>query len=117
MKKILSLCIIIVPIVFASSFNIKDVIGTKVTTSKITEESWYICIDCCKTKKGTNLHSEQGCKKAPSHSHTYWRVGKAGDRSYECSNCGAEVFMAPSSTPYANSKCCGGGSHKWFHRN
>lgn len=86
------------------------------TKSASADEAWYICVNCCKTKKATTAPWENGCKKASSGMHNYWFCGKAGDYNYTCRNCDAEVYLAGSS-PSA-STCCGAnkGSHSWYHR-
>ena len=42
------------------------------TKSASADEAWYICVNCCKTKKATTAPWENGCKKASSGMHNYW---------------------------------------------
>lgn len=84
-------------------------------TSAIADENWYICTNCCKTKKGTSAPWESGCRASGSQ-HNYSFVGKAGDFNYTCRKCDAEVYLTSGQSPAA-SKCCSGGStHTWYHR-
>ncbi len=77
-----------------------------------SEENWYICTNCCKTKKATSAPWESGCS---SGQHNYQFSGKAGNYNYTCRNCSAEVYLTSSQSPVA-SKCCKASTHSWYHK-
>jgi hypothetical protein len=80
------------------------------------ELKWYICSNCCKTKKASESPWENGCRQSSSGMHNYQFCGKAGDYNYTCRKCDAEVYLSNSQSPAA-SKCCGsGGTHSWQNR-
>jgi hypothetical protein len=105
MKKIYSI-ILVTSIFTLTSF----IFG--ISNSSPSDENWYFCTNCCKTKKATSSPWEGGCN---SGQHNYQFCGKAGDFNYTCRNCNAEVFLTSSQTP-AGSKCCKSSSHSWFHK-
>jgi hypothetical protein len=78
-------------------------------------DAWYICINCCKTKKSSSSPWENGCRKSTSGTHQFWYCGKAGDFNYTCRSCDAEVYLTSGQSPAA-SKCCASGTHDWYHR-
>jgi hypothetical protein len=108
-------------IIFISykSYERIDPISAKKTMSidvKVAEENWYICYNCCKTKKSKETPWENGCRQSSSGTHNYWFCGKAGDFNYTCRKCDAEVYLTSSTSP-CGSKCCAtGGTHTWYHR-
>jgi hypothetical protein len=113
--------IVVISALFAFTTSVK---GNSNSVSKKTnihsssaDENWYICVNCCKTKKATAAPWENGCKKGSSGTHNYSFCGKAGDYNYTCRNCDAEVYLSPSTSPSA-STCCGAnkGTHSWYHR-
>ena len=80
------------------------------------DENWYLCANCCKTKKATSSPWESGCKSASSGTHNYQFCGKAGNYNYTCRKCDAEVYLTSSTSPSA-SKCCETGTtHTWYHK-
>jgi hypothetical protein len=123
MKKsiLISLSVIAISVLFAFTNTLKEnnnsVVEMAIKKSPSADETWYICVGCCKTKKATTAPWENGCKKASSGTHNYWACGKAGDYNYTCRNCDAEVYLTSSSSPSA-STCCGAnkGTHSWYHR-
>lgn len=80
------------------------------------DESWYLCYNCCKTKKGTSAPWENGCKSSSSGTHNYQFCGKAGDFNYTCRKCDAEVYLTSSTSPSASKCCATGGTHTWYHK-
>ena len=113
--------IVVVAALFAFTASINgnsnSISKKTIMESSSADETWYICVGCCKTKKATATPWENGCKKASSGTHNYWSCGKAGDYNYTCRNCDAEVYLTSSSSPSA-STCCGAnkGTHSWYHR-
>lgn len=99
----LSLCIIGY---FVMSFVPKTYVNFK------SGENWYLCTNCCKTKKATSAPWENGCS---SGQHNFQFCGKAGDYNITCRKCNAEVYLTSSQGPSA-SKCCSGGTHTWYHK-
>ena len=80
-----------------------------------SSENWYLCSNCCKTKKATSAPWEKGCKQSSSRTHNYQFCGKAGNFNYTCRKCDAEVYLKQGSSPSA-SKCCAiGSTHTWYH--
>jgi hypothetical protein len=80
------------------------------------EQSWYICYNCCKTRKSDRAPWENGCRQSASGTHNFQFSGKAGDYNYTCRRCDAEVYLTSSTSP-ASSRCCTtGGTHSWYHR-
>jgi hypothetical protein len=77
-----------------------------------SNENWYICTNCCKTKKATSAPWESGCI---SGQHNYQFSGKAGDFNYTCRSCSAEVYLTSSQSP-SGTKCCKSGTHTWYHK-
>jgi hypothetical protein len=101
-----------IPIIAVISFVFFSFTSNKFST----DENWYLCSSCCKTKKATFAPWQNGCKVASSGTHNFQFCGKAGDYNYTCQNCDAEVYLTSSSSPSA-SKCCEtGGTHKWVHK-
>ena len=88
----------------------------KKNSSKMESEKWYICTNCCNTKKATQAPWEQGCRKGGSSTHNYAFVGVAGNFNYTCRNCDAEVYLTSSTSPSASRCCSSGGTHSWYHR-
>lgn len=80
------------------------------------ELKWYICSNCCKTKKATDAPWENGCRESSSGMHNYQFCGKAGDYNYTCRNCDAEVYLGGSQSPAASKCCATGGTHSWYNR-
>ena len=86
------------------------------STSSNSDENWYLCSNCCKTKKATSAPWLNGCKKGSGEMHNFQFCGKAGDYNYTCRSCDAEVYLTSSSSP-SGSKCCAtGGTQTWYHR-
>lgn len=77
------------------------------------DENWYMCSNCCKTRKATTTPWESGCT---SGQHNYQFCGKAGNYNYTCRNCNAEVYLTNSNSPNASKCCKTGGTHSWHHR-
>jgi Tfp pilus assembly protein PilE len=104
---------------FTNSLNKNNNSAAEMAIKKTptADETWYICTNCCKTKKATAAPWENGCKKGSSDMHNYSFCGKAGDYNYTCRNCDAEVYLKSSTSPSA-STCCGTnkGTHTWYHR-
>jgi hypothetical protein len=85
-------------------------------TSSMGDENWYLCTNCCKTKKGSSAPWENGCRKASSGYHNFQFCGKAGDFNWTCRSCDAEVYLTSSTSPSASKCCASGGTHSWYHR-
>ena len=105
--------------IIASIIIILCYVNLSFTESKkdlYADENWYLCANCCKTKKATSAPWESGCKSASSGTHNYQFCGKAGNHNYTCRKCDAEVYLTSSTSPSA-SKCCEtGGTHSWYHK-
>ena len=80
------------------------------------ELKWYICSNCCKTKKASDAPWENGCRQSNSGMHNYQFCGKAGDYNYTCRKCDAEVYLGGSQSPTASKCCASGGTHSWYNR-
>ena len=91
------------------TFSVKEI---KISS----EENWYICSFCCKTKKSESAPWENGCKVSSSGTHSFQYCGKAGNYNYTCRNCDAEVYLTSSSSPSASKCCSTGGTHNWYHK-
>lgn len=78
--------------------------------------NWYICSDCCKTKKADSTPQENGCRKRSSGYHNYNVLGIAGDYNYTCRNCDAEIYLTSSTSPGASICCANGSTHSWYHK-
>lgn len=105
---------VILTFLLASAFVLTSFIF-KNNTSSDSQSNWYICNNCCKTKKGSSAPWENGCTSGSSSQHNYRFVGNSGDYNYTCRNCSAEVYLTSSQSPSA-SKCCKSGTHSWYHR-
>ncbi|MFN5371302.1 MAG: hypothetical protein ACK5B6_07555 [Bacteroidia bacterium] len=80
------------------------------------ELKWYLCSNCCKTKKASDAPWENGCRQSSSGMHNYQFCGKAGDYNYTCRKCDAEVYLGGSQSPAASKCCASGGTHSWYNR-
>lgn len=89
---------------------------TKINNKNSANENWYLCYDCCKTKKATSAPWEKGCRSSSSGTHNYRFCGKAGDYNYTCRKCDAEVYLTSSTSPSASKCCATGGTHSWYHK-
>lgn len=121
MKKVILIfsALIIVSTLFSFNKSFQgDVVKTKLLKSERTtgEEIWYLCSNCCKTKKATSAPWLNGCKKSSGEMHNFQFCGKAGDYNYTCRSCDAEVYLTSSSSPSASKCCATGGTHTWYHR-
>ena len=113
MKKIVIPFFIILSLIM-TSFT-KDKLSNK-EIKIYSDENWYICSSCCKTKKSDSAPWENGCKISSSGTHNFQFCGKAGNYNYTCRNCDAEVYLTSSTSP-SGSKCCAtGGTHNWYHK-
>ena len=103
------LFILLLPVYLLTGFSIPSF------NSEPQEEIWYLCTNCCKTKKASSAPWENGCRQSSAGMHNYQFCGKAGDYNYTCRKCDAEVYLKGSSP--AASKCCeSGGTHTWYHK-
>lgn len=112
MKKIIFPFLILITFVLVS---FRDSVGSA-ANSKNASDNWYICSNCCKTKKATSAPWEQGCRVSSSGTHNYQFSGKAGDFNYTCRKCDAEVYLTSSTSPNASKCCATGGTHTWYHK-
>ena len=80
------------------------------------DENWYICSNCCKTRKAEKSPWEKGCRNASSGMHQFTYCVKAGDYNFTCRNCDAEIYAAKSTSPGASRCCATGGTHSWYHK-
>lgn len=80
------------------------------------DDIWYLCSNCCRTKRASNAPWENGCRESSSGMHNYQFCGHAGDYNYSCRNCDAEVYLSSSQGPSASKCCATGGTHSWYHR-
>jgi len=85
-------------------------------TYVLTGDNWYICTECCSTKKGSSAPWENGCKESSSGMHNYSFSGNAGNYNYTCRKCGASVELTSSQSPAASKCCATGNTHDWYHR-
>jgi len=99
---------------FYVNFDISN--PEKKILSKAESEKWFICTNCCKTKKATQAPWQQGCSKSSSGTHNYVFVGVAGNYNYTCRNCDAEVYLTSSTSPSASRCCSSGNTHNWYNR-
>lgn len=83
---------------------------------KAGDQSWYICYNCCKTRKSDRAPWENGCRQSSSGTHNFQFSGKAGDHNYTCRRCDAEVYLTSSTSPASGRCCATGGTHSWYHR-
>lgn len=115
MKFIIFLGVILSQIVlfgFIPIHNINKPIKSTVIKSSSDEEKYYICSQCCKTKKAASTPWESGCKESSAGMHNYVSVGYAGDVEYDCRYCGATVYLiSTSASPNSAISCCGNGGH------
>lgn len=81
-----------------------------------SSENWYLCSNCCKTKKATSAPWDKGCKQSSSGTHNYQFCGKAGNFNHTCRKCDAEVYLKQGSSPSASKCCATGGTHTWHHK-
>ena len=84
--------------------------------NKESNENWYLCSYCCKTKKAKSAPWEQGCRVSSSGTHNYQFSGKAGNFNYTCRKCDAEVYLTSSTSPSASKCCATGTTHTWYHK-
>ncbi len=80
-----------------------------------SDGAWYKCTICCKTQLGStnNAPWESGCKSS-SGMHTYHYSGHAGNVTWACRNCKAEVVLKQSTSPAASNCCAGSGTCSWY---
>jgi hypothetical protein len=87
------------------------------TISKISYDgAWYKCSYCCKTKLGStnNAPWESGCNSS-SGTHNYQFSGHAGNFTWACRNCKAEVVLKQGTTPAAGNCCANSNiSCNWY---
>lgn len=119
--KTLNINRLIIPILLVCSiivmaFNKIERSTSKKETNISNQENWYLCGNCCKTKKSTSAPWESGCRQNSSGMHNYQFCLKAGDVNYTCRNCDAEVYGDKESASPAASHCCGGGTHSWYNK-
>ena len=107
MKKIIISIIILLSFVNLSFTEGKNGISA--------DENWYLCSNCCKTKKASSSPWDKGCKLSSSGTHNYQFCGKAGDYNHTCRECDAEVYLKQGSSPSASKCCATGGTHSWYH--
>jgi len=86
------------------------------TNPSSQDDIWYLCTNCCRTKRASNAPWENGCRESSSGMHNYQFCGHAGDFNYTCRNCDAEVYLTSSQSPSASKCCATGGTHSWYHR-
>lgn len=87
------------------------------TISKISYDgAWYKCDNCCKTKLGSSNNApwESGCGKNSSGMHTYHFSGHAGNVTWACRNCKAEVGLNQGQSPAASRCCASSGTCSWY---
>ena len=87
------------------------------TISKISYNgAWYKCDNCCKTKLGSSNNApwESGCSKNSSGMHTYQFSGHAGNVTWACRNCKAEVGLNQGQSPAASRCCASSGTCSWY---
>ena len=87
-----------------------------ISAETLADDNWYICANCCKTKKASSAPWESGCKSASSGMHNFQFCGKAGDYNFTCRSCDAEVYLTSITSPSASICCSTGGTHSWSHR-
>ena len=121
MKKVILIfsALIIVSTLFSFNKSFKDEGFSEeslMSKSIHGDENWYLCSNCCKTKKATSASWLNGCKKGSGEMHNFQFCGKAGDYNYTCRSCDAEVYLTSSSSPSASKCCATGGTHTWYHR-
>jgi hypothetical protein len=110
---------LIIPFIFIVSFLFisftKENLSER-TNKSLADENWYLCSNCCETKKATSAPWESGCKSTSSGTHNFQFCGNAGNYNYTCRKCDAEVYLTSSTTPSASKCCVTGGSHSWYHK-
>jgi hypothetical protein len=87
------------------------------TINKISYDgAWYKCDNCCKTKLGSSNNApwESGCSKNSSGMHTYQFSGHAGNVTWACRNCKAEVGLNQGQSPAASRCCASSGTCSWY---
>jgi hypothetical protein len=106
----LYLLTLLLPVYFWTGF-------TQPNTNETPQDlKWYLCSNCCKTKKASDAPWENGCRQSSSGMHNYQFCGKAGDYNYTCRKCDAEVYLGGSQSPAASKCCASGGTHSWYNR-
>lgn len=95
------------------SLSILGLMSFNFESKPSADENWYICGNCCKSKKATSAPWESGCT---SGQHNYQFSGKAGNYNHTCRNCNVEVFLTSSTSPNASKCCKSGGTHSWYHK-
>lgn len=88
---------------------------TPLALKKPSDENWYICSHCCKTKKASSAPWLSGCRVSSSGTHNFQFAGKAADFNYTCRKCDAEMYLSSSQSPAASRCCATGGTHSWYH--
>jgi hypothetical protein len=83
----------------------------------MNDGAWYKCYNCCKTKLGSSNNApwESGCKTS-SGMHNYQFSGHAGNVTWACRNCKAEVVLKQSTSPAATNCCASGGTCSWYNK-
>jgi hypothetical protein len=102
--KFLKLPIIFSILLFLFAFTMND--GT-----------WYKCTNCCKTKLGSSNNApwESGCKTS-SGMHNYQFSGHAGNVTWACRNCKAEVVLRQGMSPAASNCCASSSACSWYSK-
>ena len=89
---------------------------TKISNKATPNENWYLCYNCCKTKKASAAPWESGCRSSSSKTHNYQFCGKAGNYNQTCRKCDAEVYLKQGTSPSASRCCASGGTHTWSNK-
>jgi uncharacterized protein YxeA len=105
---------IIIPVI--AILLIVNLSFTKKNNKTSSNENWYLCSNCCKTKKASAAPWENGCRSSSSKMHSYQFCGKAGNYNQTCRKCDAEVYLKQGTSPSASRCCASGGTHTWYNK-
>jgi hypothetical protein len=85
-------------------------------TKSPNDMAWYKCTHCCKTQihSSNNAPWENGCSKNSSGMHNYQFSGHAGNVTWACRSCKAEVSLKQGASPAGSNCCVSGYSCSWY---